>query len=68
MKIDDRISPLTVLLDEVLYKSTIQDLRKSYFFATKREQTWLLLSDYYFDDKSLTKSLPFRQCLVLRRV
>ncbi|NUO10406.1 MAG: hypothetical protein HUU08_17405 [Candidatus Brocadia sp.] len=59
MNIIDRISPLTVLLDEIFYKSAIQDMRKFYFFATKREQTWLLLSDYYFGDEKPNKVITF---------
>lgn len=59
MDIDGRMSPLTVLLDEVFYKSTIEDMRKFYFFATKDEQTWILLSDYYFGEEKPNKVITF---------
>jgi hypothetical protein len=59
MIVVDRISPLTVLLDDVLYKSAIADMRRSYFFATKNEQAWLLLSDYYFGDQKPNKVITF---------
>ncbi len=55
----DRISPLTILLDEVFYKSAIQDMRKSYFFATKGERSWIFLSDYYFGDEKPNKVITF---------
>jgi len=56
---DDRISPLSTLLDEVFYKSSIQDMRKFYFSATKGEQMWFLLSDYYFGDDKPNKVITF---------
>jgi hypothetical protein len=55
----DLISSLTVLLDDVFYKRTIQEMRQSYFFATKREQKWMLLSDYYFGDEKPNKIITF---------
>ena len=59
MNTDDRISPLSVLLDEVFYKSSIQDMRRFYFSATKGEHDWFLLSDYYFGDDKPNKVITF---------
>lgn len=59
MKIVDRISPLSVLLDDVFYKSSIDDMRKSYFSATRDEQKWFLLSDYYLGDDKPNKVITF---------
>lgn len=55
----DRISPLSVLLDDVFYKSGIKDMRRFYFSATKHEQRWFLLSDYYFGDDKPNKTITF---------
>lgn len=55
----DRISPISVLLDEVFYKSSIEDMRKFYFSATKGEQNWFLMSDYYFGDDKPNKVITF---------
>jgi len=59
MNIDDRISPLSILLDEVFYQSTIQDMRNFYFSATKSEHMWFLFSDYYFGDEKPNKVITF---------
>jgi len=59
MNTDDRISPLSILLDEVFYKSSIQDMRRFYFSATKGEEKWFLLSDYYFGDDKPNKVITF---------
>lgn len=59
MNTDDRISPLSILLDEVFYKSSIQDMRRFYFSATKGEHNWFLLSDYYFGDDKPNKVITF---------
>lgn len=56
---DGRISPLTYALDEVFYKSSIDDLRKYYFNYTKESTRWLLLSDYYFEDHAPNKVITF---------
>ena len=59
MKIVDRISPLSVLLDDVFYKSSIEDMRRFYFSATKNVQKWFLLSDYYFGEDKPNKVITF---------
>lgn len=56
---DGRISHLTYALDEVFYKSSIEDLRKYYINHLKDENHWLLLSDYYFDDNAPNKVITF---------
>ncbi len=55
----DRIFPISLLLDDVFYKSTIQDMRKFYFSATKKEDMWFLLSDYYFGEEKNNKVIAF---------
>jgi hypothetical protein len=55
----DRMSPLTILLDDVVFKSSIRDMRQHYFSATKNEQNWLLLSDYYFGGDKPNKVITF---------
>lgn len=59
MNIDDCISPLSILLDGVFYKSTIKDMRNFYFSATKNEHMWFLFSDYYFGDEKPNKVITF---------
>lgn len=54
-----RISPLTDLLDDVFYKSSIEDMRKFSFSQNKMEKSWLLFSDYYFEDKKPNKVITF---------
>src|ERR1044072_7334836 len=55
----DRISPLTSLLDEVIYQSSIDDMRRAYFEHVKLSDSWLLLSDYYFGDDKTNKVITF---------
>ncbi len=59
MNTNDRISPLSILLDDVFYKSSIQGMRRFYFSATKGEHNWFLLSDYYFGDDKPNKVITF---------
>jgi len=55
----DRISPITSLLDEVLYKSSIKDMRSFYFSNTRKVESWLLFSDYYLDNKKPNNVISF---------
>jgi hypothetical protein len=55
----DRISPLTSLLDEVVYQSSIHDMRRAYFQHVKRSDSWIILSDYYFGDDKTNKVITF---------
>jgi len=55
----DRISPITKLLDEVFYKSSIEDMKKFYFTYTKDEKEWLLFSDYYLDNEKPNNTITF---------
>ena len=55
----DRISPITQLLDEVFYKSSIEDMRKIYFSHTKNENDWLLFSDYYLEHEKPNDTITF---------
>jgi hypothetical protein len=56
---NDRISALTSLLDEVIYQSSIADMRRAYFEQVKLSDSWLLLSDYYFGDDKTNKVITF---------
>jgi len=55
----DRISPITTLLDEVFYQSSIEDMRRAYFQHATSLDTWMLLSDYYFGDDKSNKVITF---------
>jgi len=55
----DRISPLTSLLDEVIYQSSIHDMRQAYFQDVKLSDSWIILSDYYFGDDKANKVITF---------
>lgn len=55
----DRISPITSLLDEVFYKSSIADMRNFYFSNTRTLENWLLFSDYYLDNKKPNNVITF---------
>ena len=55
----DRISPLTTLLDEVIYQSSIHDMRQAYFQNVKLSDSWIILSDYYFGDDKANKVITF---------
>src|SRR6266498_503495 len=54
----DRISPLTSLLDDVVYQSSIDDMRV-YFQNAKFSDSWIILSDYYFGDDKPNKVITF---------
>lgn len=54
-----RVSPITYLLDEVFYKSSIGHIRKNCLKNTKHVENWLLFSDYYFDNKKPNKVITF---------
>jgi hypothetical protein len=51
----DRISPITTLLDEVLFQSSIDDMRNAYFQYLKDLDSWMILSDYYLAMKKRTR-------------
>ena len=55
----DRISPITTLLDEVFYRSSIEDMRRAYFQHVASLDSWMLLSDYYFGDEKSNKVVTF---------
>jgi hypothetical protein len=55
----DRISPITSLLDEVFYQSSIDDMRSAYFHDVKPFDSWVILSDYYFGDDKTNKVITF---------
>ncbi len=55
----DRISPITTLLDEVFYQSSIDHMRSAYFQHVKDLDSWLILSDYYFGNDKTNKVLTF---------
>ncbi len=55
----DRISPITLRLDEVFYKSSINDMRREYFQYFKTVNSWIILSDYYFGDEKTNKVITF---------
>ncbi len=55
----DRISPITMLLDEVFYKSTIQDMRARYLPGVAEFQRWCLLSDYCLEGNRANKTITF---------
>jgi hypothetical protein len=55
----DRISPITTLLDEVFYRSSIEDMRRAYFQHVASLDRWMLLSDYYFGDDKSNKVVTF---------
>ena len=54
-----RTSPITDLLDDVFYKSSIEDMRKFTFNQTRSVKSWLLFSDYYFEDERPNKVITF---------
>ncbi len=55
----DRISPITSLLDEVFYQSSMDDMRCAYVDHVKRFNSWIILSDYYFGDDKTNKVITF---------
>lgn len=55
----DRFIPITILLDEVFYKSSIRNMREFYFQYHFQNTDWLLLSDYYFENDKLNKVVTF---------
>jgi len=55
----DRISPITIRLDEVVYKSSIQDMRAGYLRDFCAADRWILLSDYYFGDDKVNQVITF---------
>src|ERR1035437_56099 len=55
----DRISPITVMLDEVFYKSSIHDMRSAYFGHLTHVKSWLLLSDYSLEGKKTNNVITF---------
>jgi hypothetical protein len=55
----DRMSPITTLLDEVFYKSSIVDMRSAFFQKFKDNDSWIVLSDYYFEDEKTNKVITF---------
>lgn len=55
----DRISPITLLLDDVFYQSSIDDMRRGYFIHFKMCDSWIILSDYYFGDDKTNKVITF---------
>lgn len=55
----DRISPITVILDEVFYQSTMQDMRARYLPDIADFRRWLLLSDYCLGDDRSNKAITF---------
>lgn len=54
-----RISPIITLLDDVFHKSSIEDMRKFSFSQNKTIKSWLLFSDYYFEDTKPNKVITF---------
>lgn len=55
----DRISPITTLLDEVFYQSSIDDMGGAYFHHFKDLDSWMILSDYYLGNEKTNKVLTF---------
>lgn len=55
----DRISPITVLLDDVFYQSSIQDMRSAYFQFLKHYAKWIIVSDYYLENEKANKVITF---------
>jgi len=55
----DRISPITTLLDEVFFQSSIDDMRGAYFRQLKDLDSWMILSDYYFGNDKRNKVITF---------
>src|SRR3954469_22974418 len=55
----DRISPITSLLDEVIYRNSIDDMRRAYFEDVWVSESWIILSDYYFGDDKANKVITF---------
>jgi len=55
----DRFIPITILLDEVLYQSSVRNMREHYFQYHFQNTDWLLLSDYYFGNDKLNKVVTF---------
>lgn len=53
------MSPITDLLDDVFYKSSIEDMRKFSFSQTRTVKSWLLFSDYYFETDKPNKVITF---------
>lgn len=59
MEYIDRMHPLTVLLDDVFYKSSITDMRNSLFNGIEHGKSWLLFSDYYLENEKTNKVITF---------
>jgi len=55
----DRISPITTLLDEVVFQSSIDDMRSAYFQYLKDLDSWMILSDYYLRNEKKNKVITF---------
>ena len=55
----DRISPITVLLDEVFYQSSIQEMRSAYFQSLAHFTKWIVVSDYYMESDKTNKVITF---------
>ncbi len=55
----DRISPLTTLLDDVFYRSSIKDMRNFFFNQIKTVKSWLLFSDYYIENEKPNNVITF---------
>jgi len=55
----ERISPITTILDEVFYQSTIRDMRAAYLPSVVQCRQWLLLSDYCLGDDRPNKVITF---------
>ncbi len=55
----DRIVPFSIILDEVFYKSSIEDMRRQYFQFNFQNAAWLLLSDYYFGKEKQNRVITF---------
>jgi hypothetical protein len=55
----DRLSPLTTLLDEVFYQSSIEDMRVAFFQKFRDIDSWTVLSDYYFGNEKTNKVITF---------
>lgn len=54
-----RVSPITYLLDEVFYQSSIEHIRENCLTHTKDIENWLWFSDYYFENKKPNKVITF---------
>ncbi|MEW6290965.1 MAG: hypothetical protein AB1545_14035 [Thermodesulfobacteriota bacterium] len=55
----DRLSHITTLLDEVLFQSSIDDMRRAYFHHLKDLDSWMILSDYYLGNEKTNKVITF---------